>query len=57
MKDYSVIKLSTNWSTETLRLEVENLINNKVNQGYEIVTVAFGINMWWIPTAFVTIKK
>ena len=57
MKDYRVIKLSTNWSIETLRSDVENLINEKANQGYEIVTVAFGINMWWMPTAFITIKK
>ena len=57
MKDYRVIKLSTNWSTETLRSDVENFINEKANQGYEIVTVAFGINMWWMPTAFITIKK
>ena len=57
MKNYSVIKISTNWSTETLRLNVEELINNKVSEGFEIVTVAFGVNMWWMPTAFITIKN
>ena len=57
MKNYTLIKLSTCWSTDTLRADVENLINLKAREGYEIVTVAFGVNMWWMPTAFVTICK
>ena len=57
MISYNVIKLSTMWSTDTLRMEVEQLINQKNREGYEIVTVAFGVNMWWMPTAFVTICK
>jgi len=57
MKYYSIIKLSTMWSSETLKNDVEELINEKGNAGYEIVTVAFGVNMWWMPTAYVTICK
>ena len=57
MKYYSIIKLSTMWSSETLKNDVEDLINEKGNAGYEIVTVAFGVNMWWMPTAYVTICK
>lgn len=57
MKNYSIIKLSTMWSTDGLRNEVERLLNQKNAQGYEIVSVAFGVNLWWMPTAFITIRK
>ena len=57
MKHYSITKLSTLWSSETLKNDVEELINNKARDGYEIVTVAFGVNMWWMPTAYLTICK
>jgi len=57
MKNYTILKLSTIWSTDGLRLDVENLINEKAAQGYEIVSVAFGVNLWWMPTAFITICK
>lgn len=57
MKSYSVIKLSTTWSTDGLKRDVEKVLNEKANQGYEIVSVAFGVNLWWMPTAFITIYK
>lgn len=57
MKKYKVIKLTSAWSTNELKKEVEKTLNEKANEGYEIVTVAFGVNMWWIPTAFITICK
>jgi len=57
MKNYSIIKLSTMWSTENLKRDVENLLNEKTVQGYEITSVAFGVNLWWMPTAFVTVCK
>ena len=57
MKHFEIIKLSTMWSTERLRNKVEQILNEKNKQGYEIVTVSFGTNLWYIPTAFVTIKK
>ncbi len=57
MKHYNIIKLSTMWSSETLKNDVEELINEKARDGYEIVTVAFGVNMWWMPTAYITICK
>ncbi len=57
MKNYEVIKMSEMWSTENLRKKVEALINKKSKEGYEIVTVAFGIDLWYTPTAFVTIVK
>ena len=57
MKSYSIVKLSTMWSTDGLKNDVERLLNEKTAQGYEIVPVAFGVNLWWMPTAFVTICK
>ena len=57
MKTYRIIKLSTWWSTSSLTTEVEKLLNEKVHDGYEIVAVAFGVNLWWMPTAFVTVCK
>ncbi|MBL6657079.1 MAG: hypothetical protein ISR00_07125 [Flavobacteriales bacterium] len=41
MKDYTVIKLSSWWSSDQLRKEAESLINEKARQGYEIVSVSF----------------
>ncbi len=57
MKNYTVIKLSNMWSTETLRRNVEKLLNEKTSQGFEIVSVAFGTNLWYTPTAFITLCK
>ena len=57
MKKYEIIKISEMWSTNSLRKKVETLLNNKSNDGYEIVTVAFGVNLWWMPTAYITICK
>ena len=57
MKKYEIIKISEMWSTNTLRRNVETLINKKSDDGYEIITVAFGVNLWWMPTAYITICK
>ena len=54
---YSVITESTMWSTDTLKQKVERILNEKTREGYEIVSVAFGVNMWWLPTAFITLRK
>ncbi len=55
--NYSIIKESTMWSTNLLKKKVENILNEKTKEGYEVVTVAFGLNMWWMPTAFITLRK
>ena len=57
MKTYSILKVTTGWSTDELVKDVEKMVNKKVNEGYEIVTVSFGLNTWWVPTAFITICK
>ncbi len=45
------------WSTDALKEKVEKILNEKTRDGYEVVTVAFGLNMWWMPTAFITFCK
>jgi translation elongation factor EF-1beta len=57
MKTYSIIEESTMWSTKSLKEKVEKILNEKTKEGYEIVTVAFGLNIWWMPTAFITVCK
>lgn len=57
MKTYKVITLSAVWSMSGLIKKVEQTLNEKTQEGYEIVTVAFGVNLWWLPTAFITVCK
>lgn len=57
MKNYSVLSTSSMWSTKKLKLAVEKILNEKTNEGYEVVSVAFGLNIWWIPTAYITLLK
>jgi len=57
MKTYSIITVSTMWLTNSLKQKVEKTLNEKTIEGYEVVTVAFGLNIWWIPTAFITLRK
>lgn len=33
------------------------ILNDKTKDGYEIVSVAFGVNNWWNPTAYITLCK
>jgi hypothetical protein len=53
MLTYSIIKETAMWSTDSLKRKVERILNEKTAADYEIVTVAFGLNMWWMPTAFI----
>jgi len=55
MKTYRVIIVTAKWSTSSLTREVEQLLNEKTRDGYEIVTVSFGVNMWGNQTAYITI--
>lgn len=45
------------WSTDSLKNRVENFINNTSGNGYRILSVSFGVNMWWMPTAYITVEK
>ena len=57
MKTYTIIKESTSWSTEALKERVEKILNQKTQEWFEVVTVAFGVNLWYMPTAFITLSK
>jgi hypothetical protein len=57
MKQYTIIKESSMWSTKELTIRVEKILNTKAQEGFQIVSVSFGLNIWWIPTAFITICK
>ncbi len=57
MKQYTIVTESSMWSTKQLIAKVEKLLNEKNQEGYQIVSVSFGLNIWWIPTAFITICK
>jgi hypothetical protein len=56
MKDYTVIKLDSWWSSDQLRKEAESLINEKARQGYEIVSVSFDCSFFEFQ-CFITICK
>jgi hypothetical protein len=57
MKTYTVISESSMWSSTKLKHKVEKVLNERTREGYEIVSVAFGINIWMIPTAYITLSK
>lgn len=57
MKNYKIIKYSTMWSVRKLTKQVEEILPVKENEGWEIISVAFGTNLWYMPTAFITLKK
>jgi hypothetical protein len=57
MKTYFVISTSSMWSTSELKRKVEIILNEKTKDGFEVVSVAFGVNKWWIPTAYITLCK
>lgn len=56
MTSFRIIKISAMWSTDKLTSDVERTLKEKSEEGYEIVSVAFGVNLWWMPTAFITLK-
>lgn len=57
MKNYQVLAVSDAWSTKKLNEKAEQLMNEKVAEGYEINFVNFGYNSWMKPTLFITISK
>lgn len=57
MKQFRIFKISNMWSTSSLTRDVENKLKKLTNEGYEIVSVSFALNVWWIPTAFITTSK
>lgn len=56
MSKFKVEELSSFWSTESLRKNVEKRLKELESEGWEIVSVSFGINVWWVVSAFITVK-
>jgi hypothetical protein len=56
MNTFKILKVSDMWSTDNLCRKVENLLAQKTAEGYKIVSVAFGTNLWYLPTAFITLE-
>ena len=54
---YTILTESTMWSIDSLKQKVEKILNEKTNDGYEVVSVAYGLNLWLSPTAFITLRK
>ena len=57
MKQFRVFKISNSWSTARLIKDVENELKQITNEGYDIISVSFGVNIWWLPTAFITTSR
>jgi hypothetical protein len=57
MKKYEITKMYTMWSTDNLKERVERFLNASTANGHKIVSVSFGVNMWWMPTAYITLEK
>lgn len=49
--------MHTMWSTHSLKSRVEDFLNKASANGNRIVAVSFGVNMWWMPTAYITLEK
>lgn len=57
MKQFRVFKISNMWSTARLIKDVENELKQIKNDGYDIISVSYRFNIWWIPTAFLTTSR
>ena len=63
MKKYSVLSVTAKWSLfknkqeQDLRQDVENILNEKAKEGYEVVSVSFVFGYYQKPEAFITICK
>jgi len=56
-KEFKVIKFSTMWSTSILTEKVEKELYKKSDEGWDIISVAFGVNLWWMPTVFISLSR
>ena len=54
---YKIISESNMWSTSKLVKKAEEIINEKAKEGWNVVSVSYGFNIWYVPTVFITISK
>ena len=57
MKTYKVESVSLMYSTKKLNEHVEKLLNERAQEGYEVVSINYSYNMWSIPTVYITFSK
>lgn len=57
MSRYKIFKYSNMWSTNKLMIEVEDRLEELEDAGYEIVSISFGTNIAYVPTAYITVKQ
>lgn len=57
MKEYQILRVSNFWSTKTLREDTEKLINEKSAEGWEVVSVSFGVTIWLVLSFYITLSK
>ena len=57
MKNYSIITVYQDWFWGPLEEKVVKVLNEKSNEGYEIITVSFSRNSWGSQTAYITLSK
>jgi hypothetical protein len=57
MKKFKIIRVSDWWSTSSLMKKAEDVANQKSQEGYEIVSISFGLSVWMIESAYITIPK
>lgn len=57
MKKFEIIRVSDWFSTKSLMRKAENVANQKGQEGYGIVNISFGFNIWLVPSAYITITK
>ena len=58
MKQFKIITVTNNfWKPDNLTKKVELKLEELSNEGFEIVSVSFGYNLWKIPSAFITVKR
>jgi len=56
MIEFKVIRI-LKWTSNSLRRKVEYVLNNEIEEGWEVVSVGNGLNNWFAPVAFITIKR
>jgi hypothetical protein len=57
MSRYRIFKYSHGFSTDKLTRNVEDRLQDLEDEGYEIISVAFGTNLLYVPTAFITVRQ
>jgi hypothetical protein len=57
MKTFKIETISGCWTTRKLIDKTEKHLRERIAQGWEIFSVSFGLNIWWMPTAYLTFSK